>query len=69
MIYADNAATTALSKTALEAMLPFLTEAYGNPSGLYSFAQQAKEHLERAREEIAAAIGATPREIIGRQRS
>ena len=63
-IYADNAATTALSKAALDAMLPVLTNEYGNPSGLYALAQRAKEILENARADIAAAIGATPREIL-----
>lgn len=63
MIYADNAATTRLSETALKAMTPYLTEEYGNPSGLYAFAQRAKEALEGARADVAAAIGCEPREI------
>ena len=63
-IYADNAATTSLSKTALDAMLPVYTEMYGNPSSLYSLGQEAKEMVERAREEIASIIGADPKEII-----
>ena len=62
-IYLDHAATTALSKTALDAMLPFLTEVYGNPSSLHTPGQKAKEALETAREALAAMIGATPREI------
>ena len=62
-IYADNAATTAVSRTAIEAMLPVMTEQYGNPSSLYSLGQQAKEILEGARADIAAVIGADPREI------
>ena len=44
-VYADNAATTSVSKTALNAMMPFLTEDYGNPSSLYGFAQRAAEAL------------------------
>ena len=52
-VYADNAATTSVSKTALNAMLPFLTEQYGNPSSLYSFGQNAAEALQAARETIA----------------
>ncbi|MBQ1281390.1 MAG: aminotransferase class V-fold PLP-dependent enzyme, partial [Oscillospiraceae bacterium] len=65
MVYADNAATTCVSKAALDAMMPFLTNNYGNPSSLYSFAQGAKEALEEARETVAALIGAaSPREII-----
>ncbi len=63
MIYADNAATTRLSDGALAAMLPYLKEAYGNPSGLYAFAQESKEAIERARSEIAAALGCEAREI------
>ena len=62
-IYADNAATTKMSKTAIAAMLPFLEEDFGNPSSLYSLGQKAKEALEAAREEVAAVIGAQPREI------
>ncbi|MCF0137506.1 MAG: cysteine desulfurase NifS [Oscillospiraceae bacterium] len=57
-VYADNAATTAVSKTAIEAMLPYLTESYGNPSSLYSFGQDAKEALEAARQTIADILGA-----------
>ena len=62
-IYADNAATTKLSKKALEAMLPFLTEYYGNPSSLYTSGQLAREAVEKARETVARCIGAAPREI------
>ena len=62
-IYADNAATTKLSKKALEAMLPFLTENYGNPSSLYTSGQLAREAVEKARETVARCIGASPREI------
>ena len=64
IIYADNAATTKMSRAAIEAMLPCMEEQYGNPSSLYSLGQQAKEILEKAREEIAAVIGASPKEII-----
>lgn len=62
-VYADNAATTSVSKTALDAMLPFLTENYGNPSSLYSFAQKATEALAEARATVAKCINAEPREI------
>ena len=62
-VYADNAATTSVSKTALDAMMPYLTTMYGNPSSLYSFAQEAKEGLVAARETVAACIGADPKEI------
>ena len=63
-IYADNAATTKMSKTAIAAMLPYLEEHFGNPSSLYSIGQEAKEAIEAAREDVAAVIGAQPREII-----
>jgi cysteine desulfurase len=62
-IYADNAATTKMSKAAVAAMLPYMEEIYGNPSSLYSAGQEAKEALERARGEIADIINAQPREI------
>ncbi|MDE5964251.1 MAG: cysteine desulfurase, partial [Eubacterium sp.] len=62
-IYADNAATTKLSQTALDAMMPFLTEIYGNPSSLHTDGQTAKMHLENIREKLAKLIGASPKEI------
>ena len=62
-VYADNAGTTALSKTALDAMMPFLTEHYGNPSAIYSIGREAKKALEGARAMMARAIGALPEEI------
>ncbi len=64
MIYADNAATTKLSPAALAAMMPCLTEDFGNPSSLYDFATQAKAMLERARADVAQSLGAEPGEII-----
>ena len=63
MVYADNAATTKMSKTAVEAMLPYLSEYYGNPSSLYAFGQRAKEALEAARADMAACLGAQSNEI------
>ena len=62
-IYADNAATTKMSRAAIEAMLSCMEEEYGNPSSLHSVGQRAKEILERSREEIAAVINASPKEI------
>lgn len=62
-VYADNAATTRVSKTALDAMLPFLTTEYGNPSSLYAFAQRSTEALYEARAAVAQAIGAQAGEI------
>ena len=64
MIYADNAATTKMSKTAIAAMLPYLDECFGNPSSLYLAGQKAKEALENARQTVASLIGAQPREIL-----
>ena len=63
MIYADNAATTRMSDTAIETMTALMKECYGNPSSLYGTGQKAKEILEQAREEVAALIGASARDI------
>ena len=62
-VYADNAATTKLSKTALEAMLPYFDNIYGNPSSLHSVGQEAKEALENARQTVADCLGCEAREI------
>ena len=62
-IYADNAATTRMSQTAIDAMVRCMEDQYGNPSSLYTIGQQAKEALERARSDVAAVINAEPREI------
>lgn len=63
-IYADNAATTRPSKTAISVMTKALEEVYGNPSSLYSTGQAAREALEQARADVAAVINAEPREIL-----
>ena len=63
-LYFDNAATTTLHPKVLEAMMPFLTEQYGNPSAVYSFARNARKAIEQAREQIAGAIGAQASEIF-----
>ena len=63
-IYADHAATTAISRTAMDEMIRCMREENGNPSSLYRIGQRAKETLEKAREEIAALINAEPREIF-----
>ena len=63
-IYADNAATTKMSRAAIDEMLDCVNNIYGNPSSLYTLGQKAKERLEAAREEIARMINAQPREII-----
>lgn len=62
-VYADNAATTQMGDSVLKAMMPLLTDIYGNPSSLHSVGQIAKEHLEAARETVAECIGADPKEI------
>ncbi len=64
MIYADNAATTKISDSVLEKMLPFLREQYGNASSQYSLGAKAKRAVEQARKQVAFAIGAEPSEII-----
>jgi len=63
-IYLDHAATTPLRREALEAMLPYLTEHFGNPSSLHGFGRRSRAGLDEAHEKVARAIGATPREIV-----
>ena len=62
-VYADNAATTKMSKTAIDAMLPYLDTWYGNASSLYAFGQKSAEALAAARETVAGCLGAEAREI------
>ena len=62
-VYADNAATTAMSQVAIDAMVPYFNKIYGNPSSLHSVGQEAKEALDAARETVAACLGCEPREI------
>lgn len=62
-IYADNAATTKVSKTAIDAMIPCFEDVYGNPSSLYMFGQKAKEVLEKSREKAASILGCEAKEI------
>lgn len=63
-IYADNGATTKISQAAIEAMLPYMDNIYGNPSSLHSVGQKAKEALDDARERIAHCLSCSPREVI-----
>ena len=63
-VYADNAATTRMSRTAVDAMMPYFTEIFANPSSLHSPGQQAKEALDAARKTVADCLGCEPREII-----
>ena len=62
-VYADNAATTRMSDKTVAAMTPYFQQFYGNPSSLHTPGQKAAEALAKARETVAACIGATPREI------
>ncbi len=63
-IYLDNSATTPLKKEVLDAMLPYLTEHYGNPSSIYKIGQESKAAIEKARAQVATALGAKEREIF-----
>ena len=63
MIYLDNAATTKTAPEVVEAMLPYFTEMYGNPSSIYDFASKSKEGVTKARGQIADALGAKREEI------
>ena len=62
-VYADNAATTKMSRVAIEAMVPYFETVFGNPSSLHSVGQEAKEALEDARARVAKCLGCEPREI------
>ena len=62
-VYADNAATTKMSKLAMDTMLPYFDNIYGNPSSLHSAGQEAKEALENARSTVALCLGCEPREV------
>lgn len=64
LVYADNAATTAVSESVLEAMLPYFKEQYGNPSSLHSVGRAASAKLAESREKIASLLGAKPNEIF-----
>ena len=63
LVYADNAATTQMSHSAVQAMVPYFEQIYGNPSSLHSVGQLAKEHLEAARATVASCLGCEAREI------
>lgn len=64
VIYMDHAATTAVKQEVLEAMIPFYTQNYGNPSSIYSLGRETKKFIEEAREKVATAIGAQAKEIF-----
>lgn len=63
-VYLDHSATTAVHPKVVEAMLPYFTEKYGNPSSIYALGREARQAIDRARENVAGAIGAKPDEII-----
>ncbi len=63
-VYADNAATTPVSPKVLEAMLPFFSQKFGNPSSLYSVGREAQKAVEQAREQVASGLNAQPSEIF-----
>src|SRR5262245_55130469 len=62
--YFDNNATTRVAPEVVEAMLPFLSEFWGNPSSAYSFGSQVHGHVELAREKVAALVNADPKEVV-----
>src|SRR6185369_14758637 len=63
-IYLDNAATTALDKEVLEAMMPYLTDKFGNPSSIYSYGRETRLAIENARKSVAKILNAHPGEIF-----
>ncbi len=63
-IYVDHAATTAVKREVLDVMIPYYTEKYGNPSSIYSIGRESKKAIEEARDKVAAAISAQPKEIF-----
>ena len=63
-IYLDNAATTSLDPEVLEAMMPYLTEKFGNPSSIYSYGRESRLAIETARKSVAKLLNAHPAEIF-----
>jgi len=64
IVYLDNNATTRVAPEVVEAMMPYFGDSYGNPSSIYRFGGMVRRHVERAREQVAALIGASPEEIV-----
>ena len=62
-IYMDNAATTRVTEPVAQAMMPYLTEVFGNPSSVHAFGRDARRALDNARAQVAAALNAKPNEI------
>jgi len=63
-IYFDNAATTAMDPQVLEAMMPYLTEKFGNPSSIYSYGRESRMAIETARKSVAKILNSPPAEIF-----
>src|ERR671912_1503415 len=63
-VYLDNSATTPVDSRVVAAMLPYLTEKYGNASSVHHFGQEARAAVDRARREVAALVGARPNEVV-----
>ena len=63
-VYVDNAATTPVHPQVMKEMLPYFTQYYGNPSSIHSFGRQAKHAMDKARERVAAALGAATDEVF-----
>src|SRR5678810_641301 len=63
-VYLDNAATTAIDKEVLEAMMPYMTDHFGNPSSIYSYGRETRLAVENARKTVAKILGANPGEIF-----
>ena len=64
LVYLDHAATTPMRRVAVEAMLPFLTDRFANPSGAHRFARDARRAVDDARDQIAAVIGCGPGDVV-----
>ena len=64
MIYMDHSATTPMRPEAVEAMLPYFSEAYGNPSSLYALAEESRNALDEARERVARVLACRPSEVV-----
>ena len=63
-VYFDHSATTPVDRRVVEAMLPFLTEKFGNPSSVHFYGQEARAAVDRARREVASLVGARPNELV-----
>ncbi|MBI3953758.1 MAG: aminotransferase class V-fold PLP-dependent enzyme, partial [Chloroflexi bacterium] len=64
LVYMDHAATTPVHPAVLEAMLPYFSRSFGNPSSIYTLAQEARKAVDDARETVAQVLGCRPREVV-----